>query len=283
VSIGKLMGGQWAPLITGGGGSRSSGLPAGFPTVVTSRHAGGGVYADDFQSVSVGASGTTSQWVATQAGSGGGSAGLAGGGGTNSGILQLATGATINDRITVEQAFRTTASASWFSIGGGGGSQGGFTMFMRAGFGTTRTTCIHAFGLVESGITFGADIVTDPDTVLGAGTSMSLVITRNTSAYSGDAADDVIARFYDAGGSDQSFVLVAGGSVTSSHVNFEFSRPQGSSTISGYVNGVLAGTFTASNNSWLARPHFGVITGAAQARQLNIDAILLENQLSPVR
>lgn len=286
------MGGRLHPMVVGGG-SRSSGLPLGFPTLAASRFTTSSVWAEDFVLASVGTS-NASAWKLTQAGSGTGSAGTVTSSNTSTvatlGVLQVATGTTANDSSILEPATRTTGSNTLMPVSGytSAPAASGFHLMWRVQFGATRTTCKHGFGWIDGGtIAQGTDWITDPDTTLGASASLGgIVITRHTSAYSGDAAGDVIARLYDdnaGAGTDQSHILVAAASVDAGAWKFEFHSEPGSPTITSYVNGVAVGTFTRSNQNWALRPSFGVVTETTSARLANVDAVLLELSTNAAR
>lgn len=268
------------PLQAGGGSS--SGLPYGFPALVSSRFSPGIAMWDDFFSVSVGSS-AASAWTLTQVGSGGGSAGIVNASNTatalTAGVFQLATGTTANDLSLAELSQRNAASNIMLPISATT-THGGFTAMFRMAFGATRTLCKHGCGLIESNIANGTDWITDPDTTLGAGAARSLIIHRHTSAYGSGgmaaAAGDVVARFYDANGTDQLVTLVASASVFSDPYKFEFTRPAGSTTITCYVNGTAVGTFTTSDGTMSVRPSFGVITETTTTRLISLDAMWLE-------
>lgn len=273
------------PLQRGGGGS-SSGLPLGFPSLTTSRLTPGIALLDDFiGGVSIGSS-AASRWVATQVGSGTGTAGLASASNTTTaataGVLHLSSGTTANDVILAELSLRSASQQVVFPVSNTS-ENGGFNAMFRMAFGATRTSCRHGIGLIASTVTAATDWITDPDTVLGADSNMSLIIHQSTTAYGagGLAASggDVVARLYDNAGTDQMVTLVAnaGGIVPASNpYKFEFSRPPGSTTITCYTNGVAMGTLTTStaSNSW--RPSFGVVALAASARVFALDAYFLE-------
>lgn len=277
-----------------GGGSRSSGLPLGFPTLAGSRFTYSMVWAEDFVIASVGTA-NTSAWVLTQAGSGSGSGGTAisanSGTSNNIGILQATTGATANDSAILEPATRTTGANTLMQVQGyasGAAANSGFHVMFRLQLGATRTTCKHGFGFISGGdVAQGTDWITDPDTTLGAPTAFGgLVITRHTSSYSGDAAGDLVARFYDdnsGSGTDQSHVLMAAASVAANPIKVEFHADPGSATITSYVDGVAVGTFTRSNNTMSFRPSFGVVTETTQARNASLDAVYLELSTNAAR
>ena len=285
MAIGSMGGGRLHPLMTGGG-SRNSGLPLGFPSLTTARFNPGIALWDDFiGGVSVGSS-SASRWTATQVGSGTGTAGLSSASNTTAaataGVFQLSSGTTANDVILAELSVRTAGQQSLFPVSTTS-DHGGFNAMFRVQFGATRTSCRHGIGLIASTVTAATDWITDPDTVLGADTSTSLIIHQSTTAYGagGLAASggDVVARLYDHAGTDQMVTLVANSSGVTplpAPYKFEFSRPQGSTTITCYTNGVAMGTLTTSAgaNNW--RPSFGVVALSSSARVISLDAYFLE-------
>lgn len=291
MGVGSMKGGLYP--LQAGGGSRSSGLPLGFPTLAASRFTNSVVWAEDFVVANVGTA-NTSDWKLTQAGSGTGTAGTVSASNTSTvatlGVLQASTGTTANDSCLLEPATRTTGTNAFLPLAGytTTPAASGFHLMWRVQFGATRTTCKHGWGWIDGAtVALGTDWITDPDTTLGAaGGCGGIVITRHTSSYSGDTAGDVVARFYDdnsGAGTDQSHVLLAAASVDSGAWKFEFHAEPGSATITSYVNGVAVGTFTRSNISWGLRPSFGVITETTTARVVNADAMLMEASTNVVR
>lgn len=276
MAIGSL-GGRLHPMHTGGGGS-NSGLPYGFPTLTTARFNPGMALWDDFiGGVSVGTT-AASRWTLTQVGSGTGSAGLVTSTNTTSvltaGVFQVATGGTANDLALAELSQRTSANNTILPVPSTT-DHGGWNAMFRLSFGATRTTCKHGFGLIDTTVANGTDWITDPDTTLGAGANVSIVITRHTSAYGGAAAGDIVARFYDNSATDQLLTLVASANVSASPYKVEFGRPRGSTTLTVYLNGTAMGTFTTSTQPFSVRPSFGVVTEAS-ARLASLDAYFLE-------
>lgn len=268
------------PLQAGGGSS--SGLPYGFPTLVSARLKPGLAWWDDFFTVSAGTA-APAQWILTQVGSGTGTGGLASASNSTTvltnGVFNLTTGTTANDSILAEANQRITATNILFPVSMTP-ENGGFVAMFRFAFGATRTSCKHGCGLIENGIANGTDWITDPDTTLGAGSAQSLIVHRATSAYGSGgmaaAAGDVVARYYDGTVGDQLVTLVAAASLGAGPIKFEFARPPGSTTITCYVNGTAVGTFTTHTgaNNW--RPSFGVITENTTAKALGMDALWLE-------
>lgn len=273
------------PLQAGGGSS--SGLPYGFPTLVNARLKPGLAWWDDFFTVSAGTA-APAQWILTQVGSGTGTGGLASASNTtgvlSNGVFNLTTGTTANDLILAEANQRTTATNILFPVSATT-ENGGFVAMFRFAFGATRTSCKHGCGLIENGIANGTDWITDPDTTLGAGSYQSLIVHRHTSAYGSGgmaaAAGDVVARYYDATVGDQLVTLITSAALAAapygaSPIKFEFARPPGSTTITCYVNGTAAGTFTTHTAASNWRPSFGVITENTTAKALGMDALWLE-------
>lgn len=268
----------WTPRSSGGS---AGGLPAGFPAVVNGRLERAATYFNDFYTVSCAASGVGSEWTVTQAGSGAGTFGLGSSSTNIAGVFSLTTGATANDSIIAEPSLRAASANTFLNVSATTGDSGGFTFMVRGSWGTTRTACSHGWGLIETGIANGTLWCVDPDTVLGAGASRSLIIHRDADAYAGGNAGDVTARLYDGTGTDQTLVMLAAGSVTSAPAKFEFHRPQGSQTIFCYTEGVLVGTLTTSTASASMRPSFQTQTDGASARTINLDAMLIEYQIIP--
>lgn len=270
------------PLQRGGGGS-SSGLPLGFPTLVSARRTPALAMWDDFiAGVSVGTT-AASRWTLTQAGSGAGSAGIVNASNSTTtatlGVFQATTGTTANDLSLLELSQRNAASNSIFPVSNTT-ENGGFTAMFRLAFGPTRTFCKHGCGLIGSSIANGTDWITDPETTLGGDSNQHLIIHRHASAYGSGgmaaAAGDVVARYYDGTVGDQLLTLVASASLTSSPVKVEFDRPAGSTTMTVYVNGAAVGTFTTHTGASNWRPSFGIITETTTARNISLDAFFLE-------
>lgn len=281
--IGSMSKGLYPMYRSGGTGSASSGLPPGFPTTAAARIVPGQLFLDDFWSVSVGTS-SASAWTLTQVGSGAGTAGLQSS--TNSGtvltagVFGLATGTTANDLILAELSQRTAAVNSLLNVSATT-ENGAFNLMLRASFGATRTLCKHGFGFIDSTVANGTDWITDPDTVLGAGSTASIIVHRHASAAYGAGgmatnAGDVSARFYDNSGTDQRVVLVTAAALTAAPYKFEFVRAKNSNTITCYVDGAVAGTFSTSNSAFSTRPSFGVITEPNAVRIAALDAYLME-------
>jgi hypothetical protein len=166
-------------------------------------------------------------------------------------------------------------------------SGGGFTYLVRMSWGTTRTNCKHAVGLVAGSLTAATDAATDPDTTLGA-SGQHLIIHRHAAAGYGAgglaaAAGDVVARWYDSTAADEMITLIPSASVSSSFATIEFSRAPGATAINAYVDGVLKGSFTGNTSAMNMRDTYQVVTDGAFARLLNVDTFMLEYQMTLAR
>jgi hypothetical protein len=275
------MSGRLIPMITGGGAS--SARSADIPTLVTARLPNATGFFDDFLATAVGPAGfgevnpSTYGHPAWQY-----TALLAGGGNVGCGASTTAFGTIVaapnsGGGFLVETPGRTTTAGGAMNFGTTTKSVG-MWRFALSGSASSR---IEGLGWVRSALATGTDWITDPDTTLA--TTDAIVITRNSSAYSGDAAGDLVARVYSTGGTDNdSAVLVTSANMSGNYRKVEV-YCDGAGTLYFYHDNVLVWTktVTALANT-LYRPCFGIIPSAA-SRIVNVDCLYQEQSFSTAR
>jgi hypothetical protein len=153
---------------------------------------------------------------------------------------------------------------------------------------------IYAFGWVNQGLACSTDWVTDPDTTLLG--DHAIVFHCSTSAYSGDTADALVLRTYDA----VNAAYNSSAEIIASPTDLQFYKIETSFTAIGdtgggvfaynlkvwvdgtlKVNSDLNTSITAS--TFLLRPSMGIINTAGTARTLQVDCYYQEVALSSAR
>jgi hypothetical protein len=275
------MSGRLIPMITGGGAS--SARSTDIPTLVTPRLPNAAGFFDDFLATAVGPAGFGEvnpstyghpAWQYTTLGGGGGSVGC---GGSTTALGTLVAAPNSGGGFIVETPGRTTAAAGAINFGTTTKALG-MWRFALSGSASSR---IEGLGWVRTSLVTGTDWVTDPDTTLA--TTDAIVITRNASAYSGDAAGDLVARVYSTAGTDNdSAVLVTSANMGSGYRKVEV-YCDGAGTLYFYHDNVLVWTkaVTALANTFY-RPSFGIIPSAA-SRIVNVDCLYQEQSFSAAR
>lgn len=261
-------------------GSRIAAIGGGAPTV-NSRQRGVPMlnapvpssfiyYWDDFFSNAVGLAATSPEWVGTDLV---GTSAFTNGNSSVSaaGQIRVTTGTTSGDggvleiNGTVNQGNPIYVPSASDNLS--------FVLAVGMSIGVNFTTSLNAFGLVANTFARGTDIITDPDTTFAA--ADALIIHRNTSAYSGDGAGELVLRGYTAGGTATSLVITATWPGSSNKI--EIYRPAGSTDVTVYFNGTLVGTMAWNIAAGISsRPVFGAITGTNAFRQTFIDYIYAE-------
>jgi len=274
------MGGRLHPLVRGGSmASRSADVPA----LVTPRLTNAASYFEDFVGVAVAAErfGETPPnlyghpaYEYRSLNLGGGTVGLSGS--TSAfGVLQLAPAS--GGGFMVSTPGRNTTTGGAFAAGAATKSVG----MWRWAFGGTSSNRIEGIGWVRQSLATSTDWVTDPDTALA--TTDAFLVTRNSSAYSGDTAGDMVMRVYSTGGTDNdSLLLKASGSQDTNYHKLEIAF-DGAGSMRWYWDGTLVWTKTlAALADTVYRPVIGIVPAAA-SKIIQADCLYQEVGFSTAR
>lgn len=263
--------------------------PFGVPRLSTSPLPNATGYFEDFHSVSVGGALALGHydWLATQL-AGTGTIGCAAGTGSatqaraNIGIMSIATGASANNGGMVDRAGRSITTGQTITSSTTNTKWIAQFRFSISGTANAITSSIYGLGLIHSNtVAYGTDWMTDPDTtLLGATTGgPSVVITRHAATYSGDAAGDIVLRYYEGSGTDDfSAVLLAAASVSAAQF-YKVELYWDGASLHYYLDNVLIGSTALPNQAtgaWTLRPSGGVITTTTAVRTLAIDSYYQE-------
>ena len=278
------MGGRLHPMYTPGqrGGS---GRPTGVPVLVTPFESPVSAFWDDFMFPATRA---MPGWVFAQpAGTTGIRVDNAEDAGAPVGILRLQTGTTSGNSACVDLLTSDGSSSVrktvLFLAGTPTPGERALAAFrFRSVNAGNASTSARGVGLVSSDLAVATDWWSDPDVILAA--TPGLVVTRHTSAYSGDATGDLVFRWYDGVTAPPVSITLLAAASFSAGTWYDVELVQSGTTVNVLLNGALKGSFTpdASASMYLS-PSAGIATTSGAARQLDVDFFYTENKLVAAR